>query len=249
VARLPLTGDRGYDASLDGLKAVARWQTDLLQGGSLRRYLTFTFATLALAVGGTLLARDGLAWPGQLATVPPHALVIVGLIAAGSAVPLLAESRLAVITALGVAGIGISLLFLLFGAPDVAMTQLLVETLFVVIVAVVLLRLPPLYGRSHPRRRGRGFDVVVAIATGATVSCVLLATISAPLDLTLSQWFAAESYPSAHGRNIVNVILVDFRALDTMGEITVVAVAGWAAYALLKLRAPEEGADEPEEVR
>jgi multicomponent Na+:H+ antiporter subunit A len=242
LARLPLTGDRGYDGALDGLKALARWQTDLLQGGSLRRYLTFTFGTLALAVGGTLLLRDGLAWPGRLAPVPPHAWVIAGLIAAGSSVPLLVQSRLAVITALGVAGIGISLLFLLFGAPDVAMTQLLVETLFVVIVAVVLLRLPPLFGKDHPRRRGRAFDAVVAVATGATVSAVLLATISGPLDLGISQWFAAESLPSAHGRNIVNVILVDFRALDTMGEITVVAVAGWAAYALLKLRPSSEEA-------
>lgn len=247
--RLPVTGDRVYDALLDALKAVARWQTDLLQGGSLRRYLSFTFTTLALAVGGTLVVQDGLAWPRQLATVPPHAWVIVGLIAAGSAVPLVSGSRLAIITALGVSGIGVSLLFLLFGAPDVAMTQLLVETLFVVIVAVVLLRLPPLYGRGHPRRRGRAADVVIAIGAGATVSAVLLATISAPLDLGISRWFAAESYPAAHGRNIVNVILVDFRALDTLGEITVVAVAGWAAYALLKLRPPAEQAEESEEVR
>jgi multicomponent Na+:H+ antiporter subunit A len=249
AARLPMTGDRGYDASVAGLQAVARWQTDLLQSGSLRRYLGVTFATLSLAVGGTLLWRGGAAWPSTTEAVPPVAWAVVLLIVLATAVPIFTASRLASITALGVVGAGVALLFLLFGAPDVAMTQFLVEVLFVVLVALVLLRLPRLRGSGAPPVGGRGGAAVLALATGATVTAVLLAVLSAPLDLSLQAWFTAESVPSGHGHNIVNVILVDFRALDTLGEITVLATAALAGYALVKLRAERRGsggAPEPE---
>ena len=77
---------------------------------------------------------------------------------------------------------------------------------------------------------------MVTIAAGATVSALLLAVLASPLDPTLADWFAANALPAGFGRNVVNVVIVDFRALDTLGEITVVAVAASAAYALLKLR-------------
>jgi multicomponent Na+:H+ antiporter subunit A len=236
LAALPITGDRVFDAALDALKRVAAFQTRILQGGSLRRYLFTTWLVVPLAIGSVLLLRGGLAWPATVSPIPAYAWPIVLLVAAGSFAPIVTTSRLASIAALGIVGAGVSLLYLIFGAPDLAMTQLLVETLTVVIVAVVLLRLPRFSGRDHPGQAGRVRDAVLAIAAGATVSALLLAVLASPLDPTLTDWFAANALPAGFGRNVVNVVIVDFRALDTLGEITVVAVAASAAYALLKLR-------------
>jgi multicomponent Na+:H+ antiporter subunit A len=233
--RLPWTGDRAYDATLLGLQALARWQTAVLQGGSLRRYLATSFATIAVAILGVLGVHRAFSWPAAGQLVPPAVWAVAALILAGTVVAMLAGSRLAAIAALGVVGVGVSLLFLIFGAPDVAMTQLMVETLFVVIASVALLRLPALRGADLRTPAGRGRDAVLSIAVGFAVAALLLAVLSLPLDPLLGDWFVQHSVPEGHGRNVVNVILVDFRALDTLGEITVVAVAAMAAYALLKL--------------
>lgn len=148
---------------------------------------------------------------------------------AGAILALVTNSRIAGIAALGVVGIGIALIFIVYSAPDVAITQLLVETLVVVLVAVVMLRLP-----SLPKTEFRLNHALLSVAVGASVSLILIAVVSSPLDLRLTDYFEATSWPEAYGRNIVNVILVDFRALDTFGEIAVVVIAALSAYALLR---------------
>ncbi|MEM6376509.1 MAG: hydrogen gas-evolving membrane-bound hydrogenase subunit E, partial [Pseudomonadota bacterium] len=137
--------------------------------------------------------------------------------------------RIAGIAALGVVGIATALIFILFSAPDVAITQLLVETLVVVLVAVVMLRLPDL----TPARFRPG-HALVALGVGLTMSLTMLSVLESPLDRRLSDFFEVASWPDAFGRNIVNVILVDFRALDTFGEVAVVVIAALSAYALLR---------------
>ena len=136
------------------------------------------------------------------------------------------------VAALGVVGIGVALVFIIFGAPDVAITQLLVEVLQVVLVAVAMLKLPNL--NPEYIRTIRGWDLALAVTLGVMTTVVLLAVMAVPLDLRLTEFFEVTSVPEAFGRNIVNVILVDFRALDTFGEIAVIAVAGLGAYALLR---------------
>ncbi|TVR97782.1 MAG: putative monovalent cation/H+ antiporter subunit A [Rhodospirillales bacterium] len=234
--RIPMTGDRGYDATMAGVVHVADIQTEILQSGIMRRYLLTVMAAFAILVGYTLIAKDALALPDTLGTVPTYMWPIVGLIVAATAVTVFTQSRLAAICALGTVGTAIALVFMIFGAPDVAMTQLMVEILVVVIVAIILLRLPGFHGSAHAGRIGRIRDAVVAIATGAVVTAIMLAMVSMPLDRRLTDYFEAHSVPEAHGRNIVNVILVDFRALDTFGEIAVVGIAGFACYALIRLR-------------
>ena len=233
-ARLPVTADRAWDGLLDGLKALAAVQTEVLQNGRLTRYLFVVFATLVLALGGSLAVTGALRLPEALPPLLFREWGVVGLVAAGAVTAAVARSRLAAICALGLVGIGIALLFLLFGAPDLAITQLLVETLVVILVAVVMVRLPDFakLGRAGSRRRLR--DLGLAVATGAVVSLLLLAVVEAPLNRDVTAFFEAASVPEAFGRNIVNVILVDFRALDTFGEIAVVAVAALAAFALLR---------------
>lgn len=224
--------DRGWDRFLDGLRAFAAWQTRLLQTGELRHYMLMTFLTVLLGLGATAIAR-GITTPVfDFSGVKFKNVAIVVLIIAGTLLSVTTRSRIAAVAGLGVVGIGAAMIFIIYSAPDVAITQLLVETLVVVLVAVAMLRLPFLdkEGESDVRP----WDAVLAIATGIVVTIIMLNVLATPLDLTLTQYFEVTSWPEAYGRNIVNVILVDFRALDTFGEIAVVVIASLAAYALLR---------------
>ncbi|MEM7423159.1 MAG: putative monovalent cation/H+ antiporter subunit A [Pseudomonadota bacterium] len=231
-AALPTTADGIWDAIVAGTVAMARLQTRVLQSGSLRRYLFVIFTAFILLVGIPLFATDALRFPSAMPELLIKEWIVVVLISAGACMAVVAYSRLAIICALGVVGVGVALIFLMFGAPDVAITQLLVETLVVILVALVLLHLPRL-GRAAANRL-RPFDAIISIAVGAVVALVLLSVVDGPIDRSISTYFEENSVPAAFGRNIVNVILVDFRALDTFGEIGVVAVAAIAAYALIR---------------
>ncbi|WP_299784070.1 putative monovalent cation/H+ antiporter subunit A [uncultured Marivita sp.] len=221
--------DRGWDRFLDGLKSVAKWQTLLVQNGKLSSYLFITFLTIAAGILLTLVYTGLPMIDVDLSDVEWKHTSIALLTIAGALLALVTNSRIAGIAALGVVGIGIALIFIVFSAPDVAITQLLVETLVVVLVAVVMLRLP-----SLPKAEFRLGHAILSVAVGASISLILIAVVSSPLDLRLSDYFEATSWPEAYGRNIVNVILVDFRALDTFGEIAVVVIAALSAYALLR---------------
>jgi len=224
--------ERGYDATLGGLMRLATWQTRAMQTGRLRDYLVVVFALFGASVLATLVASGGLRPPGGWGEVQFHEWAVAAGIACGALATVLLRPGLAAVVTVGIVGYGVGLAFAIFGAPDVAYTQFMAETLAVVIVMLVLTRLPslpPLERSPGTRRR----DGIVAAACGAATTLALWAVTAAPFDSQLTAWFAAHSYPAAHGRNIVNVILVDFRGLDTMGEITVVVLAGLGAVLLL----------------
>jgi multicomponent Na+:H+ antiporter subunit A len=146
---------------------------------------------------------------------------------------ILLKSRLAAIAALGVVGYGVALVFVLFGAPDLAMTQFLVETLTVILFVLVFYHLPE--SRDVSGRAARWRDAALAAAAGAVMTAFVL--VGTPdIYPPISEYFVARSVAEGHGRNVVNVILVDFRGLDTLGEITVLSVAAVGVYGLLKLR-------------
>lgn len=229
---MPFTADQAWDRFLDGLKALAAWQTRHLQNGQLQRYIFVVFATLATALGVTFVATGALRLPTAWPDLMLKHWAVVALIAAGAVMTAMTRSRMYAICALGVVGVGVALVFMLFGAPDVAITQLMVETLVVVLVAVVMLRLPrlSLTDSQAPRR----WSLALAIAVGAGVTATLMAVTEGPINRRLTDFFEVTSMPEAYGRNIVNVILVDFRALDTFGEVAVVAVAAIAALSLIR---------------
>ena len=230
---VPLTADRAYDATMDGIAAVAAWQTRRLQSGVQRHYLLIVFGTLGLSLAATLWIKDVVPWPVRLAEVTYLDWSLAALVAAASLVIILSRTRLLGILALGVVGITTALIFLIFGAEDVAMTQFVVETLVTVIVAVVLLKLPDFRNEILPTGPKRLRNAIVAVTVGVSVTLVLLAVTASPPQTELREYFERNAVPGGHGRNIVNVILVDFRALDTLGEITVLAIAGAAVFALL----------------
>ncbi|KFI29829.1 oxidoreductase [Haematobacter missouriensis] len=231
LARLPVF-DRGWDAFLDGFRAFAAWQTRVIQPGRLSGYLSATFAVAVLALGGTLILKGPVIAPDLSA--PLLLWLIAGIVVAGAALASVAMSRITAISAVGTVGIGVALIFISFGAPDVATTQLMVETLSAVLFGIAMLRLPGMVER-RPRAR-KVVHGVIAGAAGLTVTLIILAVTSHPLDRRITSYFEASSYALAHGLNIVNVILVDFRAFDTFGELTVILLASIGAYALLKRR-------------
>lgn len=221
--------DQLYQWKLDSLHRLAAATTRQLQNGRMTFYLRVTFGVMSLTLWAALLN-------GALA-LPPTALalswvdIIVGLLAmVGTWVVVRTESRLIAISALGIVGATVSIVFVMFGAIDVAMTQLLVDTLMVVFIAVALVRLP----RVKLERITNRIAGVIAITLGAGVTLAMLAVLTVPIDLTLSNYFGQNSLTQALGRNVVNVILVDFRAMDTLGEISVVVIAALAAIAALK---------------
>jgi multicomponent Na+:H+ antiporter subunit A len=136
------------------------------------------------------------------------------------------------VVVLGMVGAGVALVFLLQNAPDLSITQFLVETLTAILIALVLLQIRNIGPVPH----GRWLDKAVALGFGGMVTLLMLGMLTQPLELHLSQFFAQKSLPEGFGRNIVNVILVDFRGLDTFGEITVVGLAGLGVWALLVKR-------------
>jgi multicomponent Na+:H+ antiporter subunit A len=196
--------------------------------------ITFLVAALALLIP---MFKLGI-WP-QWPNFPELRLWEIGvfvILATGIIQVVFATTRLTAIISLGIQGFSVALIFMLFGAPDLSFTQFMVETLSVVIIALVLTRLQ-LMKQDRRSTLALLFDGSVAIAVGVGMGALLMNITQAPLDLRLSEFFSTYSASIAHGRNIVNVILVDFRAIDTLGEITVVLITGVAALALIRVKA------------
>jgi len=236
TARLPVTADRIYDGCIRGVAALGKMQNRLLQNGSLHRYFFIVMAAFGLLTAYGYFSRlESLPAPGW-PLLAVREWLLAAVIAAAVITVLLTRVVLLAICALGVIGAGLALVFLSYGAPDLALTQLLVETLTVVIVAIILLRLPALKPAAGISRARRLADALLAGGCGLLVTILLLAVLSLDLDRSLTAFFEQHSYLGGHGKNIVNVILVDFRSLDTLGEIIVVAAAGLAGFALIQRR-------------
>jgi multicomponent Na+:H+ antiporter subunit A len=227
--------EHGYERGIAGLNAVAAWQTRVLQNGYLRTYLhTILLATVVL-LGWTLFAKVGMLPRISLPDGLVHEIVIASVIVAAAVFVSSTRSRLGAVASLGIVGFGVALLYVLFSAPDLGITQVLIETLTVILLVLVLFRLPNFLGLSSPMARLR--DLLVAMLFGVTMTVLVLFAIDIQYFEPISHYFVSEAVPLGHGRNIVNVILVDFRALDTLGEIFVLALAAIGVYSMVKLRA------------
>jgi len=126
------------------------------------------------------------------------------------------------------------LMFVFYSAPDLAMTQFTIDTLTTVLFVLVLYKLPPFLKLESSTRRYR--DIAVAMSFGVILSLIALKVINEPIDKSISQFYGENAYLLAKGKNVVNVILVDFRGIDTMFETVVLSIAAIGVYSLLKLR-------------
>jgi multicomponent Na+:H+ antiporter subunit A len=219
------------------LLKTAKIQTRFFQSGKLRNYLIIIALTLVAFVWYFVYSGENTpAFSSFFKTLVGfkwHEVLVVVMMAVALVLTMVAKSRLTVIVSLGLVGYGTALMFLFFGAPDVAMTQFLIETLTVVLFILILNKLPKFVEMKLSVRLRL---LVPAILFGLTMSFVLLCIHQIEFDPILKTFFAENSYLVAKGRNIVNVILVDFRGLDTLGEITVLLIAALGVYSLLKVK-------------
>lgn len=235
-------GDAGYNRLFGFVVALAERSTRLLQNGDQHRYTaTVVAATVAIVLTGLAVARPAVRLDLSMADLRPVPVLVLLFMVAGAAAAVATRSLIRSVIGVGIVGFGSALLFLVNGAPDLALTQFSVEVLVVVILAALLLRLPTITPFTR-RRRERRLDAILATLFAAILFAGLATLTAAPLDRRLSDFFSSASYPEAFGRNVVNVILVDFRAIDTLGEMAVVGFAAIAVWGLLRRRARNVGA-------
>jgi multicomponent Na+:H+ antiporter subunit A len=248
AVRGPVRANWWYDGAVGGLTDASRRVTPVLQNGLLRTYATFGFAGfVALALGGYFAAGVSLPPVAGVGVSLPVLLVLLVAVVGAVAVDI-APSHVAGVLTLSILGFMIAIFYILADAPDLALTQLVIETLVLVIFLLVLDRLPAFYG--GPSRLTAARDALLAGAVGVTVFLTVLVTTAASPNDALREFLTERAgVPPDHGYgldaavldwggggNIVNVILVDFRAFDTMGEISVVAMAALAILTLVRMR-------------
>ncbi|EOM77962.1 Na+/H+ antiporter subunit A [Rhodococcus rhodnii] len=227
----PLNADRIYDATLRGMDSVSMRLTGATQRGSLpltQATILVTFAllpTVVLAVGGPSGVRTML-WDS-----PWQAIVgVIILVASIGAVVM--RNRLAAVLLVGLTGYGTGVIFALHGAPDLALTQFLVETVTIVVFVLVLRKLPA----DIDETQGIGLHVpraILAVCVGVAVTVVGAFAIGGRSSVPIATLLPDASYYLGDGKNVVNVLLVDIRAWDTLGEISVLLVAATGVASLV----------------
>lgn len=236
AARRRWTAADGFDAAVGGVVRFGGWQRRALQNGSLHRYLNVTLATgIVVAAWGAA----GVGLPALQAALPtPIDAAVLALTMVGAVAVALTRQAFTGIAALGAVGLGVALLFLVYSAPDLAITQLVVEVLTVMLLVLVLRRLPRARVRAAPPA-DRTARIAIACVGGVTMAALAWIAVQPAATPPISDFHLARSVAEAYGRNVVNVILVDFRALDTLGEIAVLATAALGILALLRARRGE----------
>lgn len=232
----PLRGSQDiYDGALTALYRVSHVIAPALHSASLRTYVMVIVATSVVVAGTALVTEPGFGSAPPHTSITVHDVLIVLLIVAGAIAATVAQSAMSAVLALGAVGYGVAMMFLSFGAPDLAMTQFSVETLTVLIYVLVFRHFREFGALSPPLVRAR--DAVIAVGLGTFIGGLVLSIATTATDPRLRQFFAEFGPTLGHGRNIVNVILVDFRAFDTLGEITVLATAAIGVRGLLRFGA------------
>jgi multicomponent Na+:H+ antiporter subunit A len=241
-----LTPTAIYQSGLEGLLQVADFLTGWIQHGQLRVYVRFTLVAASGLILYAMVLSVGKFSMTSRVPLGFFETMVVALMSVSAIAALRARSRLAAILCLGGVGYSVAFLFVAYGAPDLAITQLLVETLTVVLFSFVILRLPQI--RDISRRSSRRWDALVATTAGLAMTWVVWKSVHVQVHEPISPGLVERSATEAFGRNVVNVILVDFRALDTLGEILVLSLACLGVTALLfrkrKLRETEDAISE-----
>ncbi|MGM0558516.1 MAG: monovalent cation/H+ antiporter subunit A [Myxococcota bacterium] len=232
-----VTGRSIFEGFVERSVEVASGIHDAIDNGSLQRYLAFV---VGFAVLAGFLAYYELGWqPGSRgqAAAPLMAVIPWGMMIIGSVMTVyFHRKRLAALVFVGIVGLITSLSFIYFSGPDLGLTQLSVEVVTILLMLLTLYVLPQWSPReSSVMRRTR--DAIVAISAGVGVSVLAWDVMTRPQE-SISQFFLDKSLPEGGGTNVVNVILVDFRGFDTMGEISVLVIAAIGIIVMLRGKRP-----------
>jgi multicomponent K+:H+ antiporter subunit A len=231
-----------FERGLAGSVAASHWLTARLENGSLQRYAMLLVASAVLVIAASLW---GLPLTGTMALGGVDGVTLAGaLVLAVSALATVIwhRQRLVALVMLSVVGLVVSVAFARFSAPDLALTQLSVEMVTILLLMLALFFLPQ-YSPAESSGARRWRDGLLAGGTGLAVGALVWGVLTRPFE-SISDYFLEQSVPGGGGSNVVNVILVDFRGFDTLGEITVLAIAAFGIFALLQgLRLPSPVAD------
>jgi len=231
-----------YFKALDGLDKLALGQTRFIQSGYLRNYL-ITIISFFTIVAAYIYFRSGLL-PEQIPDLAPvrtrnvYEFTPLLLIGVGFYKIFTTRSRLTMLVSVGLLGFGVASVFIFFSAPDVSITQFLVETVTLLFFMLIIHRLPRHHLLDNDSRRF--FHIGVAALFGCMMTLILLSVESAESVSGFKNYYLENSLPVGKGQNVVNVILVDFRALDTLGEVTVICITALGIVALNQLNLKSE---------
>ncbi|MFP7696764.1 Na+/H+ antiporter subunit A [Trueperella sp. LYQ143] len=231
----PLDAEDTYHALISRLDALSGRVTAVTQRGSLPAYLSTIFTFTALAAFFALLFGD-LHVPLRLRPYDTLAQAICAALTLLAAIlAARARHRLKAVLMMGISGYGVAFTYELYGAPDLALTQALVETMTLVVFILVLRRLPQ-YFSNRPLRISRWWRIGLAVIFGLMTTIVAVLAAGARIHEPISAAFHDEAYAYGYGKNIVNVTLVDVRAWDTFGEMSVVVACAIGISSLLFIR-------------
>lgn len=219
----------------DAFCAFSSFLTKKIQGGHLTTYVknTILCATILICIG--LFDRFSYRLDYQsFSELTIHEVVILIVLIVAILFTTFTKSRLAAVAAMGLMSFSMCMIFMMYSAPDLAMTQFSIDTLTVVLFVLMLYKLP-YYLKLHTQKT-QMLDGFLALCFGVVISLTCLEVLSTPQNTEVSSFYAQNSYIAAHGKNIVNVILVDFRGADTMMEISVLSIAAIGVFGLIKLR-------------
>ncbi|MBT2687608.1 Na+/H+ antiporter subunit A [Bacillus sp. ISL-47] len=227
--------NRFYDGMLEVSQRASFNLTRLYMNGFIRTYLVYIFTFFIVALAATLFIKDAFKFDTSNVAPIHYAEVLLALgIAAASITILFVKSRMTSIILLGAVGYTVSLFFVIFRAPDLALTQLVIETISVSLFLLAFYHLPKL--RHEERIRFKMTNALISVGVGAVVTMIALSAHSNKMFDSIAQYYVENTYKEAAGKNMVNVILVDFRGFDTMFEITVLGIAALGIFAMIKLR-------------
>ncbi|QHT47231.1 Na+/H+ antiporter subunit A [Bacillus sp. SB49] len=231
-----LSANKVYDGAVARLESYSTTVTKGYMNGSLGRYVRLILSAIIIVTFVMMAITGGFSIDtSNLADITaPEILVAVTMVIAALGTAL-TNNRIAAILILGVVGYGLAMLFVLYRAPDLALTQLIVETVTVALFLLVFYHLPKLKKKDDALST-KVLNLIISIGFGAMMTMVAISSHSSKWFETISQYFVDNSYKLGGGDNIVNVILVDFRGLDTLFEVVVLGIAAMAIFALIRFR-------------
>lgn len=225
-----------YNQLLEEAEIVGKFVTDLYMTGSVRHYLMYIYVFFIFIVGGYFIQSHIFAIDLEDQAPVEWFEILLMFVMAGAAIFLLfAKSRLTAVVSNGVLGLGVAMLFVVFRAPDLALTQLVVESVTTVLFLLSFAYLPE-WSKEQKSKVTKSMNLLISLTAGALVMAISFTVLNYSEFKTISGFFE-NAYELAGGANIVNTILGDFRAFDTMLEVVVLLVAGLGVYTLIKFRA------------
>lgn len=231
-----------YETVITKSETISGNLTNRYMTGNLTNYFVYIYAVFVSVVAGYFIFSDAFMWnPLNGSRVDHYELLLVFIMIFASIALIFVKSRISIVLLNGVLGYSVAFFFVTFRAPDLALTQLVVESVTTALFLICFKFLPEIKPEkpSAIRRFSKG---VISLLVGVTVTIVGLAVVNYDKFESISSYFE-DSYTLAGGKNIVNTILGDFRAFDTMLEVVVLFIAGLGVYSLIKLKARKGDTD------